>query len=92
MEERRTCVPVIHPIDLWPLGPRVVRRPVVRRTRHELEVHDGLATVTHGGTDTISAWRGGWVGGRMSELSRLIEEKKAVVMSSCSDWVGWVGG
>lgn len=53
--ERRLRVPVIHPENAGPLGPRVSRRPRFRGLGKELQVHQRLAAVAERSADAVGA-------------------------------------
>ena len=54
-EGGRLLLAVIHFVDLRPLRPRVVRRPLQRRLGQQLELHQAPAAVPHRRADAVGA-------------------------------------
>src|SRR5690606_29736137 len=52
---RSLFLAVVHLVDLRPLGPRVVRRTLGRRLRHDLDLREAPASLTYGGCDAVRA-------------------------------------
>ena len=51
----RLFLTVVELVDLRPLRPGVVRGTLVRRSRHDLELHEAAAALAHRGADAVGA-------------------------------------